>query len=67
MICFDISMPPELQTQSSDDEDAAAELEEVLKRQREKSKDLRPEDFGLGDTSEDETDREPTFEVKRIA
>ncbi|KAL8491756.1 hypothetical protein ACS0TY_023378 [Phlomoides rotata] len=50
------------ETQSSDDEDAAAELEEVLKLQRDKSKGLQEEDFGVGDTSEDETDREPTFE-----
>ncbi|KAL0432894.1 UNVERIFIED_CONTAM: Something about silencing protein 10 [Sesamum latifolium] len=48
--------------QSSDDEDAAEEEAEVLKLQSEKAKVLSMEDFGLEDASQDETDREPTFE-----
>ncbi|KAK4422026.1 Something about silencing protein 10 [Sesamum alatum] len=48
--------------QSSDDEDAAEEEAEVLKLQSEKAKVLSMEDFGLEDDSQDETDREPTFE-----
>ncbi|KAL2506202.1 Sas10/U3 ribonucleoprotein (Utp) family protein [Abeliophyllum distichum] len=48
--------------QSSDDEDAAEEEAAVLKLQSERAKALTMEDFGLEDYSQDENDREPTFE-----
>ncbi|XP_022878927.1 something about silencing protein 10 [Olea europaea var. sylvestris] len=48
--------------QSSDDEDAADEEKEVLKLQSKRAKALTMEDFGLEDYSQDESDREPTFE-----
>ncbi|KAL7128048.1 hypothetical protein ABFS83_14G290100 [Erythranthe nasuta] len=54
-------------TPSSDDEDAAEEEAEVLRLQSEKAKLLSMEDFGLEDASEDETGKEPTSEVKRVA
>ncbi|KAG8375894.1 hypothetical protein BUALT_Bualt09G0006600 [Buddleja alternifolia] len=48
--------------QASDDDAAAEEEAEVLKLQSEKAKSLSMKDFGLEDASEDEADREPTFE-----
>ncbi|KAL1561398.1 something about silencing protein 10 [Salvia divinorum] len=48
--------------QSSDDEDAAEEEDAVLKRQMTIANNLSMEDYGVEDTSEDETDREPTFQ-----
>ncbi|KAL3621642.1 hypothetical protein CASFOL_036554 [Castilleja foliolosa] len=45
-----------------DNEDAAEEEAEVKRIASEKAKLLSMKDFGLGDTSQDETDTEPTFE-----
>ncbi|KAL1557218.1 something about silencing protein 10-like [Salvia divinorum] len=48
--------------QSSDDEDAAEEEDAVLKRQMTIANNLSMEDYGVEDTSQDETDRELTFQ-----
>ncbi|KAG6408418.1 hypothetical protein SASPL_131429 [Salvia splendens] len=48
--------------QSSDDEDAAEEEDAVLKRQMTIANNLSMEDYGVVDTSQDETDRELTFQ-----
>ncbi|XP_042060842.1 something about silencing protein 10-like [Salvia splendens] len=48
--------------QSSDDEDAAEEEDAVLKRQMTIANNLSMEDYGVEDTSQDESDREPTFQ-----
>ncbi|GLU04951.1 hypothetical protein SLE2022_220780 [Rubroshorea leprosula] len=48
--------------QSSDDESPAEEEEEVLRMQREKAKYLSTEDFVPEDISENESEKEPTFE-----
>ncbi|XP_047976227.1 something about silencing protein 10 [Salvia hispanica] len=48
--------------QSSDNEDAAEEEDAVLKRQMTIANNLSMEDYGVEDTSADETDREPTFQ-----
>lgn len=47
-----------LKPQSSDDENAAKEEEEVLKLQSDKAKVLSMEDFGI--------ETEPTFEVEKL-
>ncbi|XP_042062883.1 something about silencing protein 10-like isoform X2 [Salvia splendens] len=47
---------------SSDDEDAAEEEDAVLKRQMSIANNLSMEDYGVEDTSQDESDREPTFQ-----
>lgn len=64
-MCFKI-FSPILKPQSSDDEDAADEEKEVLKLQSKRAKALTMEDFGLEDYSQDESDREPTFEVTNM-
>lgn len=51
------------QIQSSDEELPAEEEEEVLRLQKEKAKSLTEEDFGLEDVTDNEGDKEPTFEV----
>ncbi|KAG6422878.1 hypothetical protein SASPL_113260 [Salvia splendens] len=51
-----------LKPQSSDDEDAAEEEDAVLKRQMTIANNLSMEDYGVEDTSQDESDREPTFQ-----
>ncbi|CDP10852.1 unnamed protein product [Coffea canephora] len=48
--------------QSSDEELPAEEEEEVLRLQKEKAKSLTEEDFGLEDVTDNEGDKEPTFE-----
>ena len=58
---------PYLKPQSSDNEDAAEEEDAVLKRQMTIANNLSMEDYGVEDTSADETDREPTFQVRIYA
>ncbi|XP_071921746.1 LOW QUALITY PROTEIN: protein THALLO [Coffea arabica] len=48
--------------QSSDEELPAEEEEEVLRLQKEKAKSLTEEDFGLEDVTDNEGDKERTFE-----
>ncbi|KAF3451037.1 hypothetical protein FNV43_RR07126 [Rhamnella rubrinervis] len=48
--------------QSSDDESAAEEEAEVIRLQKDYAKSLSMEDFGLEDSSQDESDRELTLE-----
>lgn len=50
--------------QSSDEELPAEEEAEVLRLQREKAKSLSMEDFGLDDVSQEDSDGEPTLEVR---
>ena len=52
-----------LQLQSSDNESPAEEEEEVIRLQRENAKSMSMADFGIEDSSEDESDRELTLEV----
>lgn len=49
----------------SSDEDAALEEADALRLQKEKAKFLSMADYGLDDTSEDESDGEPTLEEMR--
>ena len=53
-----------MKLQSSDDESAAEEEAEVIRLQKEYAKSLSMEDFGLEDSSQDESDRELTLEVR---
>ncbi|KAL5574728.1 hypothetical protein UlMin_016427 [Ulmus minor] len=52
----------DVKLQSSDDEAPAEEEAEVIRLQRENAKSMSMEDFGLEDTSEDDSDRELTLE-----
>lgn len=59
-ICF--SFP--VQLLASDDDALAIEEEEVIHAQRENAKSMSMEDFGIEDTSEEESERELTLEVR---
>lgn len=53
-----------IKEKSSDDDSAEEEAREAERIRREKAKSSTREDFGLEDDSEDESNRESTFEVR---
>lgn len=53
-----------LKLQLSDEDHPAAEEAEVLRLRKQNAKSLSWEDFGLEDVSEDESNGEPTLEVR---
>ncbi|EXB55208.1 Something about silencing protein 10 [Morus notabilis] len=56
----------DIEQQSSDDVSPAEEEEEAINLQREKAKSMSTKDFGLEDTSEEESDRELTLEEMSV-